>query len=65
MNQDTIGYQRYMDDFVKYKLAVNKTFIGKVSRGFDFLGGRFDSQGAAGIAWGKLAERGLLHLTSA
>lgn len=35
---------------LKYKLAISKTYIGKVSSGFDFLGYRFNSHGLLGIA---------------
>jgi len=33
---------------LKYKLALDKTFIGKISRGFRFLGQRFDDTGLLG-----------------
>lgn len=35
---------------LKFKLAINKTFIGRVKRGFDFLGYRFNSNGLYGVA---------------
>jgi len=35
---------------LKFKLALNKTFIGKISKGFDFLGYRFNHQGLIGLA---------------
>lgn len=35
---------------MKFKLAKDKTFIGKISRGFDFLGYRFSDQGLIGLA---------------
>jgi RNA-directed DNA polymerase len=35
---------------LKFKLAADKTFIGKISRGFDFLGYRIGAQGIIGIA---------------
>ena len=34
---------------LKFKLAINKTFIGKISKGFDFLGYRFNHTGIIGI----------------
>lgn len=40
---------RMMQD-VKFKLALNKTFIGKLSKGFDFLGYHFDADGLLGLA---------------
>jgi len=35
---------------LKFKLAIDKTFIGKISSGFDFLGYRFNHQGLIGLA---------------
>jgi len=35
---------------LKFKLALDKTFIGKISKGFDFLGYRFNHQGLVGLA---------------
>ena len=35
---------------LKFKLAIAKTYIGKISKGFDFLGYRFDSRGIIGLA---------------
>lgn len=35
---------------LQYKLAYNKTFIGRVARGFDFLGYRFTARGLIGLA---------------
>jgi hypothetical protein len=35
---------------LKFKLAAAKTLIGKISRGFDFLGYRIGAQGIIGIA---------------
>jgi hypothetical protein len=35
---------------LKFKLALDKTFIGKISAGFDFLGYRFSHQGIIGLA---------------
>lgn len=35
---------------LKFKLAIDKTFIGKIARGFDFLGYRFSDQGIIGLA---------------
>lgn len=35
---------------LKFKLARDKTFIGKISKGFDFLGYRFNHQGIVGLA---------------
>ena len=32
-------------DRLKFKLALHKTFIGRMSKGFDFLGYRFSHQG--------------------
>ena len=33
-----------------FKLAKAKTFIGRISRGFDFLGYRFNEKGLVGIS---------------
>jgi RNA-directed DNA polymerase len=35
---------------LKMRLALNKTFIGRISKGFDFLGYRFGSLGVIGLA---------------
>lgn len=35
---------------LKLKLALNKTFFGRVSKGFDFLGYRFNANGLFGLA---------------
>jgi RNA-directed DNA polymerase len=35
---------------LKFKLALNKTYIGKISNGFDFLGFRFNHTGLVGLA---------------
>ena len=35
---------------LKFKLALDKTTIGKTSNGFDFLGYRFNHQGIIGLA---------------
>ena len=35
---------------LKFKLAIDKTFIGKISKGFDFLGYRFNHRGLIGLA---------------
>src|SRR5258708_4472684 len=35
---------------IKFKLAKDKTFIGKICRGFDFLRYRFGRQGIIGLA---------------
>ena len=35
---------------LRYKLAKNKTYIGRISKGFDFLGYRFGEQGLVGLA---------------
>lgn len=35
---------------LKFALATDKTFIGRISKGFDFLGYRFNHQGVCGIA---------------
>lgn len=35
---------------LKFKLARDKTFIGRIAKGFDFLGYRFGVQGAIGLA---------------
>lgn len=35
---------------LKFKLAKDKTFIGKIGRGFDFLGYRFSNEGIIGLA---------------
>jgi len=35
---------------LKFKLALNKTFIGKLSKGFDFLGYHFSPDGLLGLA---------------
>jgi hypothetical protein len=32
------------------RLALKKTFIGRISKGFDFLGYRFGALGLAGLA---------------
>ncbi len=37
-------------DRLKLRLAPDKTFIGKISRGFEFLGYKFGSKGLIGIA---------------
>ncbi len=48
---------------LKYKLAFNKTFIGRIERGFDFLGYRLGANGQIGLAkqtilnhWNKLSR---------
>ena len=35
---------------LKFKLALDKTYIGKISKGFEFLGYRIGSQGIIGLA---------------
>jgi hypothetical protein len=35
---------------LKFKLAKDKTFIGRISSGFDFLGHRFNHRGLVGLA---------------
>lgn len=35
---------------LKFRLAMDKTYIGKIHKGFDFLGYRFGSQGVVGLA---------------
>ena len=35
---------------LKFKLALDKTYIGRIKRGFDFLGYRFSHQGIIGLA---------------
>jgi len=35
---------------LKFKLVLNKTFIGKISACFDFLGYRFNHRGLIGLA---------------
>ena len=35
---------------LKFKLALDKTYIGKISKGFDFLGYRFNNLGLRGLA---------------
>jgi hypothetical protein len=35
---------------LKLKLALNKTFIGRIQKGFDFLGYRFNATGLCGLA---------------
>lgn len=35
---------------LKFKLAVDKTFIGRIQKGFDFLGYRFNHRGVVGLA---------------
>lgn len=35
---------------LKFKLALDKTYIGKIENGFDFLGYRFGGQGLSGLA---------------
>lgn len=37
-------------DRLKFKLARDKTFIGRIARGFDLLGYRFSNQGIIGLA---------------
>lgn len=39
---------RVMHD-LKFKLALDKTYIGRISKGFDFLGYRFDERGIVGL----------------
>ena len=43
-------------DRLKFKLAFDKTFIGRITRGFDFLGYRFSSQGIIGLAQKTLSN---------
>ena len=35
---------------LKFKLALNKTYIGRIANGFDFLGYRFSTLGVIGLA---------------
>jgi hypothetical protein len=35
---------------LKFKLALDKTYIGKISKGFEFLGYGFDCRGVIGLA---------------
>ena len=35
---------------LKFKLAIDKTYIGKIENGFDFLGYRFNHKGIVGLA---------------
>jgi RNA-directed DNA polymerase len=43
-------------DWLKFKLALDKTFIGRISKGFDFLGYRFSHQGIIGLAQKTLSN---------
>src|SRR5260221_687747 len=46
---------------LKFRLAPDKTFIGRISKGFDFLGYQFNTDGICGIAM-KAIYKFLTHM---